>query len=259
MIRREITTRLKSVLVWALGFAFMIIGGMTKFDAFKSGSVNQLNEFIQAMPKIIRIIYGLENVDVGSFDGYFRLIMLYVFIMVAIQGTFLGTSLIHREFKDRTADFLFVKPMSRDRILAHKIFAGLSIILILDGVIALSSLYIFSQTGHLSHFPETILATFSTHLFFFSLGFLLTVLLAKTKYGQQLGLIVILGSYLSISLSQLYNQAWLSNISPIGWYNGHLFNSSALEISLALLLICLLSFIFLGLGVYRFRSKDIPN
>lgn len=259
MIKREISTRLKSIFYWAVGFAFIIIGGMTEFDAFSRGNSEQLNEFIRSMPRIMRVIYGMENVDISTFQGYFGLIMLYVLMMIAIHGAFLGASLIHREFKDRTADFLFVKPMTRDQILFRKLLSGLGIILILEAPISICYLYVFSQTGHLALFPETFLATFATHFFFFSLGFLLTILFSKTKHGQQAVLVFILLSYFSISLSQLYNQPWLVNITPIGWYNSHLFKSSPLEISFTLFFILLVSLLFLGLAIYRFRSKDIPS
>lgn len=259
MIKRELTTRLKSLFFWAVGFSFIIIGGMTEFDAFSSGNSEQLNEFIRSMPRIMRVIYGIENVDISSFEGYFSLLMLYVLIMLAIHGAFLGTSLIHREIKGRTADFLFVKPMSRDRILLRKLLGGLGIILILETAISVCYLSVFSQTGNLELFPETLLATFATHFFFFALGFLLAILFPKTKHGQQTSLVFILVSYFSISLSQLYNQPWLLNISPIGWYSSHLFKSSPLEISFTLIFLLLLSSLFLGLAIYRFRSKDIPS
>lgn len=149
MILREIKIRWKSLLFWAIGFAFMIIGGMTKFDTFSAGGSQDLNQFIQSMPRIMRIIYGMEGIDISTFTGYFGLLLLYVLIMASIHGAFLGASLIHQEFKDRTADFLFVKPMSRDHILLRKLGSGLVMILILEAVIAACCFYVFNESGQL--------------------------------------------------------------------------------------------------------------
>lgn len=261
MIKREITTRIRSIILWAVGFAFMIIGGMTKFDAFSEGgsSGEQLNSFIRSMPRIMRIIYGMEGIDISFFEGYFGLLMLYVLIMAAVHGAFLGANLIHQEFKDRTADFLFVKPMSRDGILLRKLAGGLAVILILEAFIAASVYYVFNQAGKLSLLPRTLAAILLTHLIFFALGFLLTILLPSSKMGQQASLSVILLSYLSISLSQLYEQEWILNLSPIGWYNKHLYTATGSTLTLTAGLLTVLIVSFLGGALLRFRTKDIPN
>lgn len=259
MILREIKIRWKSLLFWAIGFAFMIIGGMTKFDTFSAGGSQDLNQFIQSMPRIMRIIYGMEGIDISTFTGYFGLLLLYVLIMASIHGAFLGASLIHQEFKDRTADFLFVKPMSRDHILFRKLGSGLVMILILEAVIAASCFYVFNESGQLPLFGKTLAATLATHVFFFGLGFLFTVLLPKSRQGQQLALVIILVSYLSISLSQLYDQPWIRNLSPIGWYYARLYQSGTSELWLAGGILLTLSLGFLVLAIVRFRRKDIPN
>lgn len=261
MIQREVTTRVKSIILWALGFAFMIIGGMTKFDAFSEGGSGgqQLNQFINSMPRIMRIIYGMEGVDIGYFEGYFGLLLLYVLIMAAVHGAFLGASLLHQEFKERTADFLFVKPMSRDRILGHKLLGGLLVIAILEAFITASLVYVFGQTDKMELLPKTMSAIILTHLLFFSLGFLLTILLPRSKMGQQAALSFILLSYFSISLSQLYEQEWLLNLSPIGWYNKHLYQAGSGQLLMTGLLLTGLILGFLALAIQRFRRKDIPN
>lgn len=261
MIQREITTRIKSIVLWALGFAFMIIGGMTKFDAFGEGGTGgeQLNAFIRSMPRIMRIIYGMEGIDIGYFEGYFGLLMLYVLIMAAVHGAFLGSALIHQEFRERTADFLFVKPMSRDQILARKLLGGLLVILILEAFIAACNFYVFSQTDKLDLLPRTMTAILLTHLFYYALGFALTVVLPRSKMGQKASLAVILLSYLSISLSQLYDQEWLLNFSPIAWYNKHLYQASAGALLAVAAILAVLILGLWGLAIVRFRRKDIPN
>lgn len=259
MILRELTTRLKSILVWALGFIFMILGGMTKYDAFGTGSGGDLNQFIQSMPRVMRVLYGMDGIDISTFEGYFGLLLLYVLIMTAVHGAFLGTSLIHLEFKERTADFLFVKPVTRDNILLRKLAGGLIVILILQGVIAAASYSVFQGAGKLALLPKTMLATLLTHLFFFALGFCLTILMPKSRQGQQVSLIVVLLSYLSITLSQLYNQEWILNFNPLGWYNKHLYTALAGTLNLAAAIMACLIALLVGGGLLLFRHKDIPS
>lgn len=258
MIIREITTRIKSILIWAAAFAFFIIGGMTEFNIFEDGGGQELNQFIQSMPRLMRVIYGMEGVDISTFQGYFGILLLYVLLMVAIHGAFLGSSLIHLEFKDRTADFLFVKPMARSSILSRKLLGGLAVILILEVFIAACCFYIFSSTDSLSILPKTLAAIVMTHIFFYTLGFLLSIALPKSKMGQQGSLLFIVISYFSISLSQLYSLPWLASLSPVGWYNTWIYKAEHSSYLLATGIFLLLSIIFCILAINRFKTKDIP-
>lgn len=259
MIWREVKIRWRSMLLWASGFAFMIIGGMTKYDVFGTGSGRQLNQFVQSMPRLMRVMYGLEGTDISTFEGYFGLLLLYVLIMTALHGAFLGSSLLHLEFKERTADFLFVRPVSRDRLLLRKILGGLLVILALDAIVAACCWYVFSQADRLDLLPQTVLAAALTHLFFFALGFFLTIVLPKSRYGQQASLYIILLSYLSVSLSQLYDRPSIAALSPIGWYNANLYSAARISLTAAAVLLLFLLIGLLGAAVRAFRSKDIPG
>lgn len=259
MIRHEISTRIKSMLLWSVAFAFFIIGGMTKFDVFDDNGGQQLNQFVQAMPRLMRVIYGMEGVDISTFTGYFSIVLLYVLIMVAVHGAFLGCALIHLEFKERTADFLFVKPMSRSRILLHKLLGGLAVILILEAVIAACCFYVFSSTGNLDLLPKTLLAIATTHLFFFALGFLLTIVLPRSKIGQPASLVYVILSYFAISLSQLYDLPWLAGISPVGWYNAWIYEATAGSYWLTTGIYFTLALLFLAAALRHFETKDIPS
>lgn len=259
MIRREITTRYKSMVSWSAAFAFFIIAGMTKFDAFADSGGEELNDFVQSLPRLMRVIYGMEGVDISTFEGYFNILLLYVLIMVAVQGAFLGCALIHLEFKERTADFLFVKPLSRSRILLHKLAGGLAVILMLETVIAACCYYVFSNTGNVPLLPKTLVAIIITHFFFFALGFLLTIGLPRSKHGQLASLVFIILSYFSLSLSQLYNQPLLASISPVGWYNTWTYHAEPFSFWLTTGSYLLLSLLFLGAALHQFQHKDIPS
>ncbi|MFZ2258518.1 MAG: ABC transporter permease subunit [Clostridiaceae bacterium] len=259
MIKREIMIRLKSIFIWILGFAFMIIGGMTKFDVFGTNTGDSLNQFIRSMPRIMRVLYGMEGIDISTFSGYFGILLLYVLLMVAVHGAFIGTSLLHLEFKERTADFLFVKPRSRDNLLLRKLFGGVLVILIVEAAIAACCYYVFMSSGELELLPKTLLAIALTHLFFFALGFFLTIVSPKSKQGQQISLIVVLLAYLSITLSQLYNQEWILNFNPIGWFNRHIYSATPATLGIASIVMAGLILIMTATGVYVFRHKDIPS
>lgn len=254
MILREIKSRIKGNLLWIAAFAFFIIGGMTKFDAFQ-GSDNNMNQMVQALPRIMRIMYGMEGVDISKFSGYFGILLFYVFIMLAIHGAFLGVSLMYGEFKDRTADFLFTKPASRTSLLIKKCLAALGIILIIQVAIGLFCAYVFHRADSLKLLPETLFASLIIHLFFFAAGFAFSLWAPSPKQGQQISLLVILLGYLAIIFSSLYDIPALANITPLGYFKTKIYEANLLPGGL---LILLLSLILIISGLYAFKKKDIP-
>ena len=86
-------------------------------------------------------------------DGYFGLLYLYLVIMASIHAAMLGAAIISKEERDKTAEFLFVKPISRATIISAKLGASIVIVVIFNLVTLLSSIVFvdFFNAGKLGH------------------------------------------------------------------------------------------------------------
>ena len=135
MILRELKINIKSLLLWSISFAILIYFGMTKFEVMTGANSSSINQLVQGMPQMMRALYGIDGIDLATIEGYFGIVLLYVVVMVAVHGSFLGCRLLHREMKERTAESLFVKPKSRSYFLTQKLIGGFVVIALLDGII----------------------------------------------------------------------------------------------------------------------------
>lgn len=255
MVVRDVKRQLVSMLLWSLGFLFMIIGGMTEFSAL-GDLEGSLNQAIESFPKIIRVLYGMEGMDLGTLTGYVGLLLFYVLIMAAIHGVFLGSSLIQREWKEKTEDFLFVKPWTRSSLLGGKFLSGLLVILILESVIGLSFFGILEPRDKMDLWSMIMLSSISTHLVFYLLGFALTIMLEKT-WGSRVGLLMVLMSYFLTLLFQLLERPFIKLLSPLAYFSGDYLSKDLGEVLLYPLLLILICVMLLFFGLKVFEKRDL--
>jgi ABC-2 type transport system permease protein len=141
---REMKANRKSLIIWCIGLFLMIAGSMSKYSAY-SGTDVSINNLIAQMPKSIKSITGMGSFDLSKASGYFGVLYLYLVIIAAIHASMLGANIFSKEERDKTSEFLFVKPVSRNKIMAAKMFAAFVNILIFN---ILALIYSIALVGY---------------------------------------------------------------------------------------------------------------
>ncbi|OAS22071.1 ABC transporter permease subunit [Paenibacillus oryzisoli] len=137
---RELKTYRKSMIFWSLGLIFLVASGMNKYQA--TAANGQINDLMAEMPKSLQVIMGGGALDLSKASGYFGILVLYFLLMATIHAAMLGANIIAKEERDKTAEFLFVKPLSRHGIITWKLLSAVVNILIFNLVSWLSSMLI---------------------------------------------------------------------------------------------------------------------
>ncbi|WKB36069.1 ABC transporter permease subunit [Terrilactibacillus sp. S3-3] len=111
-----------------------------------------------------------------------------------------GTSALSKESRERTADFLLVKPVSRAAVVTAKLLASLTMILVID-VVFYAGLSIMAHIVATKSYDEKTfflinLTLLFIQLIFFALGMAASVFFSKLKSVLPLSLGVVLGFYL---------------------------------------------------------------
>jgi ABC-2 type transport system permease protein len=135
---RELKSRRKSIIFWSIGMFFMVAAGMNKFSGFeKSG---QANEVFKSFPKPVAAAFGIYNVNLNTAIGWFAMLFLYLIVLTAIHASLLGAGVLAEEEQDKTAEFLYSKPISRAGVITRKLLAALTLVFILNIVTLVSSI-----------------------------------------------------------------------------------------------------------------------
>ena len=117
IFKREMRANRKSLIIWCFGVLFIVGSGMGKYAAL-SNTGDSINELMAHMPSSLQAIMGIGSLDLATVDGYFGLLYLYLVIMASIHAAMLGATMISKEERDKTAEFLFVKPISRTTVIS---------------------------------------------------------------------------------------------------------------------------------------------
>ena len=141
---REMKAHRKSLISWSIGMLFMIVAGIAKYSAYAE-SGQSINELMSNIPKTLKAILGFGNFDLTKASGFYGMLYLYLLIMVTIHASMLGANIISKEERDKTTEFLMVRPVSRTKIITSKLLAALVNILILNVVTLILSITIVGK------------------------------------------------------------------------------------------------------------------
>ena len=136
---KEMKSHRKSLIFWSIGVFLMVASGMVKYESLSS-SGQPMNEMLAGMPKSMLALLGIGDFDISTATGYYGLLFIYLLLMATIHAAMLGATIIAKEERDKTSEFLFVKPVSRNRVITAKLLAAFVNILILNLVTFVSSL-----------------------------------------------------------------------------------------------------------------------
>ena len=137
--KRELRAHRKSLIIWSVSMFLLIVGGMGKYSASIGAGAGSFNELIAQMPKSLQNLMGVGVFDFSNAMDYFGILFLYLALMAAVHAVMLGSGIIAKEERDKTVEFLMVKPVSRAKIVTSKLLAALTIIIIFNMATLVSS------------------------------------------------------------------------------------------------------------------------
>lgn len=185
----------KSTIIWTVSLVMIIVLFMSFYTTFAEDAAG-LMEVLENYPEAIRNALGVNNADLFSILGFYSFPLSFITLCAAIQAMNLGTSIVSKEVREKTADFLLTKPVTRSQILTAKLLGAFAS-LVMTNVIyfaaaSLSAFQVKTDDFSLKIFFLLSLTIFFIQLIFLALGIIISVVVQKLK------------SVLSISLTTVF-------------------------------------------------------
>ncbi|MEO3945918.1 ABC transporter permease subunit [Gorillibacterium sp. CAU 1737] len=139
LFRREWKAGRRSLLFWCIGVFLLMLAGMSKYSAAQA-SGQAMNDLMNRMPRSLQVIFGTSGFDLSQASGYFGTMFFYLLLLAAAHAVLLGASIIAKEERDKTSEFLFAKPLSRRAIVGWKLAAAFVQALLVNATAWVSSL-----------------------------------------------------------------------------------------------------------------------
>jgi ABC-2 type transport system permease protein len=119
--------------------------------------------------------------------------------MLGVHAVLLGSGIVAKEETDHTAEFLFTKPRSRGKILAAKLLAALTGVVILNVVTVVASLVGMDAVTKSTAVNGDILflmpALLGLQIYFLAVGFAFASVMRRPKRAGQWAAVVLLGTF----------------------------------------------------------------
>lgn len=199
IFKKEIKQNFKPFIFWTLGIGFLIFGGMVKFLGVQNAGDNSLQAVIEIFPKPVLAMLGMAEGNISTFAGFYGVLEFYVLVGLCCYAIQLGSNAVLRENIDKTYEFLYTKPVSRNHILTMKLLAGvlfLTVISLLNIIFSYLTPELYGIENSLNE--QMLLFGLAIHLIsmlYFSVTILLSTLIKKSQTAIQLSYVSLLIGY----------------------------------------------------------------
>jgi len=257
----EMKAHRKGLIIWAFGILFMVAAGMGKYVALSS-SGQSMNELFVQLPKSMKIIFGIGTLDLSKASGYYGMLFLYLLLMATVHAVMLGSDIISKEERDRTAEFLLARPISRNKIITAKLWAGFMNILIFNIITLVSSIIIVGKYSKGEVVSSDILVLmggmFILQLMFMLIGTAIAATCRNPKNSTSISTAVLLITYiLSMAIDLSGNIEYLKYLTPFKYFEAKnlMFGGGFDPVFIILSVVIIL--ILLGITYRSYKKRDL--
>ena len=206
----ELRRHLRGILIWCA-----VLVGLNAFMmlfyplVIESGVFEHLNTlFSNPFFKGMLTTFGVDMKSMTSALGYYVTYnAIYTMLLGSLVAILLGSGLLAREEKEKTAEFLLTKPVTRGEVLNSKMAAlgvlitGLNLAVVLAGFVLLA---VFTDAPYdVGAFLTVSWQTWLLMLAFGAVGFLVAALAKRARAVTGACLGIVLGFYIVSGLSRV--------------------------------------------------------
>ncbi len=222
MYLHELKVYRKSTIIWTCSIIALIVLMMSLFTSF-SKDAELVQEMMHNFPEAMQKALGLSTLDMTSLLGYYGYLFTFILICGAIQAMNLGVGILSAEVREKTADFLLVKPVTRKKIITSKLLAALTCVVITNVLYLVAVIIRISAFKSYEYSMKLLimisLSLFFIQLIFFSLGFIISVVVRKIKSVLPVSLGIVFGMYILNALGSAIGDEKIRYISPFRYFD----------------------------------------
>lgn len=258
IIKHEMRQSRISLVVWTAAIALLFVACILIYPEMK-GEMDGMNDMFASMGSFTEA-FGMDQVNFGSLIGFYAVECGNI---LGLGGAFFAAlsavSMLAKEEKEHTAEFLFTHPLSRRRVVTEKLIAVFLQIVLLNLVVFGISIAGIAVIGEDIPWKEVLLlhlAYFLLQLELAGICFGISAFLRRGSLGIGLGFAAVM-YFLNIIANISDRAGFLKHITPFAYAEG---TDIVMNLKLDTGLI-LTGMVFLVIGVLagyvQYNRKDI--
>ncbi len=262
MLMHELRQNQKTTIIWTLSLVAGAALYLSLFPAFANETA-ALRKILEGYPPDFRKALGITIDSFASISGFYSFIIAFIMLAGSIQAMILGTSIVSKEERGKTAEFLLTKPVHRSQILTAKLVAALILILITNVVYMISVPLLLNAiagaTIALKTFLLLSLTLFFVQLFFLGLGFLISVSAPKIRSVLAVSLTTVFGFYTAGILDSIIGNTAIRYLTPFKYFDfSYIVKNGSYEIRFMVIEVVIL-ILAITTSYYIYMKRDIRS
>lgn len=257
---RELKANLKPLLIWSGSTVVFIIMAMTKYTGFADNP--EMMKVLESMPPALLTAFNLSAFNLTTVEGYFGVMFIYYALIFTIHAVMLGSNIISKEERDKTAEFVLTLPVSRHRLITGKVLAAIT-----NCVILLIVAYVGSILSVANYQPDSVfykflmlsfIALFCLQLIFLGVGLFLASVLKQYKKSSSIAVSILLITYfMSIIMDLSEKFEFFKYITPFKFFdNKEMLNKLTIDINYVIISVVIF-IVFLAGSYITYAKRDL--
>jgi ABC-2 type transport system permease protein len=249
----------KSIIIWACAMTLLAVLYIFLFNEL-GDDIENFKAFLNNMPDVIKKGFNILIDSISTLEGFYSFVFSFVILCGSIQAMNLGASIVSKELRDKTADFLMTKPVSRISIMTSKLMAAFSALVITNIIylgLTISAAVAVVNVFNLKVFFMISLTMFFVQLIFMALGIMISVIAGKIKSVISVSLNTVFGFYILGSLGSFVGEERIRYFSPFRYFDtAYIIKHAAYETSFVVTAIAFIIAAIVG-SYLVYLKKDI--
>jgi len=260
--RHEFLSRLKSIIIWSVAVAALLILFFSIFPGFADQAA-MINELWAKFPPGLRAAFSMDKLNMATVLGFYGFLTMFTQLFLAIQAGNYGFGLVSIEENEMTADFLLTKPVSRTQVFVSKLLAALTSMFLTTLVVWASTLVSIAVYAGGREYDGTTLFLMMLSLplfqiFFLCVGLVVSLIVKRVRSVTPYSLGLAFGAYVLAAFSGILGEVKLELITPFKHFDpSYIVNHGAWNTPLVLLNVAV-TVLSVAVSYWLYIRRDIP-
>lgn len=221
MVKHEIKQGIRSLAIWTAAIAFLLAVCVFMFPEMK-GEMDGVGDMFSSMGSFTEA-FGMDRINFGTLIGFYAVECGNI---LGLGGAFFAAlsavSILAKEEKEHTAEFLFTHPVRRSRIVIEKLCAVILQIVLMNLLVfgvAIASVAAIGEEIPWKEIALLHLAYFLLQIEIAGICFGISAFLKRGSLGAGLGIAAVL-YFLNLIANISETAEFLKYITPFGYAEG---------------------------------------
>ena len=233
MYLHELKAYRKLTLIWILALVGSLVLFLSFFPSLARDAVSY-KQLLEGYPEELKKAIGLSVDSLTTILGFYAYVFVYIKLGGAIQAMTLGLSIISKETRGKTADFLLTKPITRTQIMTAKLLATVTLLVMTNVIFSSATIWITSLVTENQYNMKRLLmlsiTLFFIQLIFLALGVMVAILFPKIKSVISVSLGIVFAFFMMNMISSSTDDPVLRYFTPFHYVDSmYIMNHGAYE------------------------------